>query len=221
MRGRGWHWQQRLRSAGVCHVTGSGQVNCGNFGVGTVMKWRERKDGEGGGEGGRWARRRRRVWSRVLSLFPLSCLSHSVTVCLSCKTIFGFPNSLFFYCVDFDLVRFAVCYGVVREYIAHTQNDSRLSRWTELRWTDGRMDREGGMAFCVALLAFGQGMDGGHSKVWPGEGWGGETGGGKGEMVSGQNLGRPAGWSLGRQGTTGVWFFPLLPCFFLSLSLLC
>lgn len=184
------------------------------------MKWRERKDGEGGvrvedGQGGGGGGSGAGFCHYSLCLVSLT-LSLSVSLV---KLFLVSQIPCFFYCVDFDLVRFAVCYGVVREYIAHTQNDSRLSRWRELRWTDGRMDREGGMAFCVALLAFGQGMDGGHSKVWPGEGWGGETGGGKGEMVSGDKIweGRPGGHSGDKVQRGSGFFLFCLAFFFLCL----
>lgn len=95
----------------------------------------------------------------------------SLTLSLSVSLVKLFLVSqipCFFYCVD--LIWFGSWFVMVSS--GSTSRTQKMIRGFpgegELRWTDGRMDREGGMAFCVDLLAFRQGMDGGHSKVWPG-----------------------------------------------------
>lgn len=152
-----------------------------------------------------------------MSLFPLSL---SLSVCLSCKTIFGLPNAFF-------LLRWFL--GSVRgsqvrpAALCASQNDSRLFRRGRAG-TDGRTDAQrgwDGFLRCFTGLVegrLGQGMDGGRSKVWLGwrDGDERQEGGKGGERVGEQNLGRPGGHPGDKVQRWSV--FPSFAFFFLCLG---
>jgi len=186
------------------------------------MQLGERKDGEGGA--GWW--KMGKGAKEEEDLEPVFChysLCLSLSLSVSLVKLFLVCQMLSFYCVGF-LVRFAVR-KFVQQHFAHPKMTRDFSGGGELGRTDGRTHREGGMAFCVALLALWREDLG---KVW---------------TVDAQKSGLDGGMEMrdrrGEKGERGsvnkIWegrvvtretrynvglFFPLLPFSFFVLALL-